>query len=217
MFLVVWLSNFTRTGLGFEAFSFFFQFWIFQWFLYPLFICAFFQELWNKFFVFRLGVGNIFFQTVNYDVILSPVFYCLFPSLFLFQPPSPASFQHLWRSFNFIFIQADHCLVSNLFSSSFWIDTLFTSFRFSWSSSICFLDCLDQFITCPDNHFQYFDILSQALEFFWFFCIFFSKFLQAIVIFFLATFNKWKPRSSAAILISQLASFALLGLGTFIP
>ena len=133
LFLVLWLSNFT--SLGFEAFSNFLSFLDISTISASVCLVSdFFQEVWHKFFVFRLGIAR---NCKIWCYSVSSAFHCLFPPLFLFLALSPASFQHPWWGCP-LYFKTDHCLVSNLFSSSFWIETLFTSFRFSWSSSTCF-------------------------------------------------------------------------------
>ena len=76
---------------------FFYQFWIFQQSL-SIFV---FATSFRSFDTLSLDseLGNIFFQILNYDVVLPPPLkvHCLFPSLFLFLSPSPELIQHpLW-------------------------------------------------------------------------------------------------------------------------
>ena len=111
----------------------------------------------------------------------------------------------------------DHCLVSCLFSSNFVIEILFNSFKFCWSSTICFPCSL--MASTNLSVVLTISLSSATSSIRPFNCSFDSFAFSSTNFFRQSSFNfkqlshKWKPRSSAAILDSQLASFALLGLG----
>ena len=87
------------------------------------------------------------------------VFRCLFPSLFLCLPLSPSTSFPTSASTLF-FNRLDHCLVLNLFSSGFRICLLQSDYSEVHLFASLFVECSNQFNSCPDNHSQF--ILSSS-------------------------------------------------------
>ena len=180
-------------SLAWKILRLFCQFWTFPWFLF-LFFCLLLLPgaLRRVFFSFFLYLLYFFYLHLLSNYRLKhqsncrlTMFFCLLRLLLFISIFEFVSVTHPWTfSISVIKLSTlfsnklDHCLVSCLFSSNFFIETLFNSLKFCWSSSIC--NGINQLISCPDNQFKLFNILSYTFQSF--LCVFVGNFLPTILV-----------------------------------